>query len=50
MDKTGDLSIRRNQWQRLLKWHRGQKVNEGQDGVKDQEKPHNILHSNLKVK
>ncbi|KAM3607139.1 uncharacterized protein V6R79_002187 [Siganus canaliculatus] len=37
MNKRDDVGSRNNQWQRLLRWHRGQKVNEqGQDGVKDE--------------
>lgn len=51
MDKTGDVSIRSNQWQRLLRWHRGQKVNEeGEDGVKDEGKRNINLDQKLKVK
>lgn len=51
MNKTGDFSIRGNQWQRLLRWHRGQKDNEGgQDGVKDEEKRDTTLNLNLKLK
>lgn len=38
MDKTGDVSIRGNQWQRILRWHRKQKVEGGEDGVEDEEK------------
>lgn len=38
MDKTGDVSIRGNQWQRILRWQRKQKVEDGEDGVKDEEK------------
>ncbi|XP_068592748.1 cyclic nucleotide-gated channel alpha-4 [Cebidichthys violaceus] len=39
MDKTGDVSIGGNQWQRLLRWQRKKKVSEeGEDGVKDEEK------------
>lgn len=51
MDKTGDVSIRGNQWQRLLRWQRGQKVNEeGEDGVKDEGKHKTNLDLKLKVK
>ncbi|KAM9347815.1 cyclic nucleotide-gated channel alpha-4 [Symphorus nematophorus] len=50
MDKTGDVSVRGNQWQRLLRWHRGQKVNEeGQDGDKDEGKRNTSLNQKLKV-
>ncbi|XP_017276609.1 cyclic nucleotide-gated cation channel alpha-4 [Kryptolebias marmoratus] len=47
MDKPGN-SNRSNQWQRLLRWHYGQKMSEGKDGVKDEEKPNSCL--NLKLK
>lgn len=51
MDKTTDFSLRGNQWQRILKRHRGQKVNGGgQDGVKDEQKCHAILNWKFKVK
>lgn len=50
MDKQGDLGIRNNQWQRLLRWHRGHKANEGgEDGVNDKGK-HISLDQKLKVK
>ncbi|XP_026232714.1 cyclic nucleotide-gated cation channel alpha-4, partial [Anabas testudineus] len=50
MDKTTDFSLRGNQWQRILKRHRGQKVNGGgQDGVKDEQKCHAILNWKFKV-
>ncbi|XP_068185412.1 cyclic nucleotide-gated channel alpha-4 [Antennarius striatus] len=43
MDKAADDGIRGNQWQRLLRWHRGQKVTDDQqDGVKDDGKHRNI--------
>lgn len=52
MDKTGEgNSVGGNQWQRLLRWHRGQKVNqEGEDGAKDEGKHKTILGLKLKVK
>lgn len=52
MDKTGDVSIRSNEWQRLLRWHRRQKVkDEGEDGVnKDEGKHSSNLGQKLKVK
>ena len=52
MDKTGDISIRSNEWQRLLRWHRRQKVkDEGEDGVnKDEGKRSSNLGQKLKVK
>lgn len=51
MDKTGDVGIRRNQWQRLFRWQRGQKVTEeGEDGVKDEGKQNASVDSKLKVK
>ncbi|XP_044071602.1 cyclic nucleotide-gated cation channel alpha-4 [Siniperca chuatsi] len=47
MDKTGDVSAGGNQWQRLLRWQREQKVNEeGEEGVKDGGK----LNLDLKLK
>ncbi|XP_044222126.1 cyclic nucleotide-gated cation channel alpha-4 [Thunnus albacares] len=51
MDKTGDVSIRSNEWQRLLRWHRRQKVkDEGEDGVnKDEGKRSSNLGQKLKV-
>ncbi|XP_049904056.1 cyclic nucleotide-gated cation channel alpha-4 [Epinephelus moara] len=50
MDKTGDVGIRRNQWQRLFRWQRGQKVTEeGEDGVKDEGKQNASVDSKLKV-
>ncbi|XP_023286606.1 cyclic nucleotide-gated cation channel alpha-4, partial [Seriola lalandi dorsalis] len=50
MDKTGISSFTGNQWQRLLRWHRGQKDNEeGGDGVKDEGKQNSILDLKLKV-
>lgn len=51
MDKTGDVRIRGNQWQRLLRWQRGQKVTEeGEDGVKDEGKPNTNLDLKSKIK
>ncbi|KAI9530143.1 hypothetical protein NQZ68_004160 [Dissostichus eleginoides] len=51
MDKTGGVSIRGNQWQRLLSWKRGKKVTEdGENGVKDEAKPNTNLDQKLKVK
>lgn len=35
MDKTGEVSLRGNQWQRLFRWHRMQNVNEEGDGNKE---------------
>nr|XP_033472460.1 cyclic nucleotide-gated cation channel alpha-4 [Epinephelus lanceolatus] len=50
MDKTGDVGIRRNQWQRLFRWQRRQKVTEeGEDGVKDEGKQNASVDSKLKV-
>ncbi|XP_074514282.1 cyclic nucleotide-gated channel alpha-4 [Sebastes fasciatus] len=50
MDKTGDVRIRGNQWQRLLRWQRGQKVTEeGEDGVKDEGKPNTNLDLKSKI-
>ncbi|KAK2840084.1 hypothetical protein Q5P01_013824 [Channa striata] len=47
MDKTSDFIISGNKWQRVFRWHRTQKVNEGgQDGVKDEGKH----QTNLSVK
>ncbi|XP_058470654.1 cyclic nucleotide-gated cation channel alpha-4 [Solea solea] len=44
MDKTGDVHVKGNQWQRLLRWHRGQKANEeGEDGAKDEGRRNIIL-------
>lgn len=48
MDKTGDVSIRGSQWQRLLRWHRKQKVEVGEDGVKDEGKRDTNLGQKLK--
>lgn len=51
MDKSGDVSVRGNQWQRLLRWQQGQKVNkEGEDGVEDEGKRNLNLDLKLKVK
>ena len=51
MDKIGNVSIRGNQWQRLLQWHRGEKVTEeGEDGVKDKGKHNTNLGLKLNVK
>uniref|UniRef100_A0A3Q3J5N1 Cyclic nucleotide-binding domain-containing protein n=1 Tax=Monopterus albus TaxID=43700 RepID=A0A3Q3J5N1_MONAL len=48
MDKTGDASIRGNQWQRLLRQHWGQKVKvEEEDGAKDEGKRHFSLGLNF---
>ncbi|XP_045909945.1 cyclic nucleotide-gated cation channel alpha-4 isoform X3 [Micropterus dolomieu] len=50
MDKSGDVSVRGNQWQRLLRWQQGQKVNkEGEDGVEDEGKRNLNLDLKLKV-
>nr|XP_046260159.1 cyclic nucleotide-gated cation channel alpha-4 [Scatophagus argus] len=50
MDKTGVISVTGNQWQRLLRWHRGQKVNEEEeDGVKDEEKRNTSLDQKFKI-
>ncbi|XP_051259104.1 cyclic nucleotide-gated cation channel alpha-4 [Dicentrarchus labrax] len=46
MDKTGEVSFKGNQWQRLFKSHRGQKE-EGEDGVKDEGKRN--LDQKLKI-
>ncbi|KAF7215372.1 cyclic nucleotide gated channel alpha 4 [Nothobranchius furzeri] len=43
-----DSNVRNNQWQKLLKWHNGQKMNERVDGVKSEEKRHNCQDSKLK--
>uniref|UniRef100_A0A665UV26 Cyclic nucleotide gated channel subunit alpha 4 n=1 Tax=Echeneis naucrates TaxID=173247 RepID=A0A665UV26_ECHNA len=49
MDKPGDTTFRGNQWQRLFRWHRGQKVNEeGEAAVKDDSKHNTILDLKLK--
>ncbi|XP_037543080.1 cyclic nucleotide-gated cation channel alpha-4 [Nematolebias whitei] len=40
MDEAGN-SVRRNQWQRLLRWPQGQNVNEEKDGAKDDEEQNN---------
>lgn len=52
MDKSGEVSIRGKQWQRLLRWHRGQKENEeGGDGVKEGGKQtNNTFNMKLDVK
>ncbi|KAF3694602.1 Trafficking protein particle complex subunit 10 Epilepsy holoprosencephaly candidate 1 protein [Channa argus] len=51
MDKTGDFFISGNKWQRLFRWQRTQKVNEGgQDGVKDEGKHQTNLKVKFKVK
>ncbi|KAM7379953.1 hypothetical protein PAMP_003285 [Pampus punctatissimus] len=52
MDKTGDVSVRSNEWQRLLRWHRRQKVkDEAEDGInKDEGKPPRDLGQKLKAK
>ncbi|XP_020489591.3 cyclic nucleotide-gated channel alpha-4 [Labrus bergylta] len=50
MDKTDDGSIGGDKWQRLLRWHRGQKINEeGEDGVKEEGKRNNFLDLKLNV-
>ncbi|XP_022054726.2 cyclic nucleotide-gated cation channel alpha-4 [Acanthochromis polyacanthus] len=49
MDKTGEVSIRSSQWQRLLRWHLGQKANEeGEDGDKKEENRN--IYTGLKLK
>ncbi|XP_041662305.1 cyclic nucleotide-gated cation channel alpha-4 [Cheilinus undulatus] len=48
MDKRGDVSNRGNKWQRLLRWHRGQKVNEeGGNGVKEEGNRKGFLKLNV---
>ncbi|XP_019960662.2 cyclic nucleotide-gated channel alpha-4 [Paralichthys olivaceus] len=50
MDKTGDVNVRGNKWQRLARWHHGQTVNEeGEDAAKDEGKRNIILDLKLKV-
>ena len=51
MDKTGDVGVRGKQWQRLLRWHRGQKRTEdGEDGAKDEGKPNTNLDLKSNIK
>ena len=51
MDRASGVGIRGNHWQRLLRWHRGQKVNEeGEDGVKDEGTSNTALDQKLRVK
>lgn len=38
MDKTADVSVRRNQWQRILRWHQKQRVEDGDVGNKNEGK------------
>ncbi|XP_074551480.1 cyclic nucleotide-gated channel alpha-4 [Halichoeres trimaculatus] len=50
MDKPGDVRVRGKQWQRLLRWHRGQKEDEeGGDRVKEEGKGNNFMDLKLNV-
>lgn len=51
MNKTGAVPVKGNQWQRLFRWHQGQKVSEeGEDGVKEEEKRDTSLVQRFKIK
>ena len=52
MEKTGDVNVSGNKWQRLVRWHKGKKESEGdgEDGAKDEGKPNIALDLKLKVK
>uniref|UniRef100_A0A3Q3X4U9 Cyclic nucleotide-binding domain-containing protein n=1 Tax=Mola mola TaxID=94237 RepID=A0A3Q3X4U9_MOLML len=49
MDKTSNVRNRGNQWQRLLRWHRKQKVAAGGDGAQDEGKRDSSLGQKLNV-
>lgn len=49
MDKTEDVSLRGNRWQRLVRWHRTQGA-DGEGGLKDGENPDTHLGHEFKIK
>lgn len=50
MDKTADVSVRRNQWQRILRWHQKQRVEDGDVGDKNEGKHDTNPGQKLKFK